>query len=216
MISLIMPVSIAKVIFITTWSVCHPLVHVIMSSYHPLNVHDGKKCSHAMFWSTYKTSADWLKCKSSQVTFENKQTNKQSPNNNFSSSYLYIHTQTCYWNDPHIGRGTSYHHHINQNIDNKSLRTRNLQSPSYIFNQILQNYHLSGRGTLPSWSVCDGSLSPCCSVCHWWGQGESQSFSWNYEMFVCYCCCKRVDDIMNLSNKLKLSWTAPQKFHICH
>ena len=50
--------------------------------------------------------------------------NKQNPNNHFSSSYLYIHTQTCYWNDPHIGRGTSYRHHINQNIHNKSLRTR--------------------------------------------------------------------------------------------
>ena len=104
-----------------TWSVCHPPCSCLMPSCHPLNVHDGKKCSHAMFWSTYKTSADWLKCKSSQVTFENKQTNKQSPNNNFSSSYLYIHTQTCYWNDPHIGR---HRHHINQNIHNKSLRTR--------------------------------------------------------------------------------------------
>ena len=69
--------------------------------------------------------------------------------------------------------------------------------------------NLSGRGTLPSWSVCDGTLSPCGSVCHWRRQGESQSFSWNYEMFVCYCCCKRVDDIMNLSNKLKLFWSAP-------
>ena len=160
-----------------TWSVCHPPCschHVIMSS---------PKCSWSekVFWLTRPIKPQQIGWNAYHCEWHLKIfNNKQSPNNDFSSSYLYIHTQ---------GEGPP--------ID-------------IILTQIFTT-NLSGRGTLPSWSVCDGSLSPCCSVCHWWGQGDSQTFSWNYEMFVCYCCCKRVEDIMNLSNKLKLYWTAPQK-----
>ena len=153
-------------------------------SCHPLNFHDGKKCSDVMFWLTRPIKPQKIGWNESHGEWYLKiNNNKQSPNNNFSSSYLYIHTQTCYWNDPHIGRGTSYRHHINQNIHNKSLRTRD---PSELVSLRWIAFSLLFSASL----------------------AEAR---WNYEMFVCYCCCKRVDDIMNLSNKLKLSWTAPQK-----
>ena len=168
------------------------VIPLFMSSCHPLNFHDGKKCSDVMFWLTRPIKPHQIGWYANHCEWHLKIfNNKQSPTIIFLLPiFTFIHRLV---------------------IETTPI----LDAIAIILTKIFTT-NLSGRGTLPSWSVCDGSLSPCCSVSHWWRQGESQSFSWNYEMFVCYCCCKRVDDIMNLSNKLKLFWTAPQKFHLFH
>ena len=89
------------------------VIPLFMSSCHPLNFHDGKKCSDVMFWLTRPIKPQKIGWNESHGEWHLKIfNNKQSPNNNFSSSYLHIHTKTCYLNDP-------------------PCRTRDLLSPSY-------------------------------------------------------------------------------------